>query len=108
MSIGTVTVVKKAASVGPVNFDVVQFAGDANYPTGGSVCGPAIAAALGKGNIDAFAVIGQDCGGYSVAWDEANSKLKVFRTAAINAPDEEVPNTTNLSAVVFHVLVISK
>lgn len=111
MAIGAITVLKKADAFGEMNADLVSFAGDGAYPTGGTAIEAALRTALSKGTVDVFAVIPQDCGGYWPVWDEANNKLKVYYhdyDAVADGPGIEVPNTTNLSAVTFKLVVISK
>jgi hypothetical protein len=90
------------SSQGPVFFDPVTFHGDNTYPTGGTVGFQGLVRALFGDNRSVAAVIAQDCAGYRVTYDVASDRLKVLVAAGT-----EVPNTTDLSAVVFNLLVIS-
>jgi len=112
MAIGAITVVEKSAARGPFNADLISFAADGAYPTGGTAAfQAAVRAALGKGAVEILAVIPQDCGGYHPCYDKANDKLKAYYSdldAVADGPDIQVPNATNLAAVTFVVLVISK
>lgn len=85
----------------------LSFTGDGSYPTGGTLFEPAVRA-LFKDQRKIIAVIGIETGGYRVAYDEATGKLKVYQTGAINTPAVEVPNTTDLSALTFKVLVLAR
>jgi len=109
MALGAITSVseKGAKTLEPRFKAHVQFAGDGSYPTGGSTGFAAlIASALDKEGVDIISVsrVGL-CGGFTPIYDSANDALLVTRTAGINAADEEVPNTTNLSGVTFDLLV---
>lgn len=112
MSLGTITktTIAGLGTTGPLLADVCSFPGDSSYPTGGSTgFQTAIRAKYGDTRT-ILAVIGQDCGGYQVAWDPAAGKLMAFysNSDAADGPLIEVPNATNLSGVTFHVLVIAK
>lgn len=114
MAIGAIT--KQASGGGevghaasaPLFTEEFSFAGDGAYPTGGTAGFEASIRGITKDNREIVAVLTLDCGGYTVSWDRANSKLKVYRTGAVNTPQEEVPNATNLSGTTFRVLVIAK
>lgn len=105
MALGAATV---AHRVNPgdqkVYFDVISFAGDGAYPTGGTAAFEAfVIAAVGSGARDVVAIVPLDCGVYRPVYDYAANKLKVQTEAFA-----EVANTTNLSATTFRLLVISK
>lgn len=114
MAIGAITLAEKAGDHGPVFHDVISFAGDGAYPTGGTAAFLAAfqAKVPGKGARDILAIVkAGPCGGYEPVWDNANAKLMVYFADANNAadaPSVEVPNATDLSGVTFRVLVISK
>lgn len=110
MALGVITKVEGAAAVGSVFFDRVSFFGDLLYPTGGTALFTAsLQAKIGVGR-NILAVIPQDCGGYLPVFDQTNDKLKVYYVDNNNASDGplvEVPNTTDLSAVVFNLSVVT-
>jgi hypothetical protein len=91
----------------PIFHDVLTFAGDTSYPTGGTLgFGAAVKAYYGDGR-QVLAVVGQDCGGYFVSYEPSTDALKVWKCAGSAAPAVEVTNATNLSGVTFNALVIS-
>jgi hypothetical protein len=111
MAIGTITV---AASVGqkPTGATFVgllSFAGDGAYAAGGTPAFQAsVRTALGLGNIEVLAVLGQDCGGYVPVYDKTNDKLKVYeQTDTATTPLIETA-TSDLSGTTFNVLIIGK
>lgn len=110
MTIGAITVPKNAGRSGrPVFMDVVQFAGDNAYPTGGTAFTAALASAVGAGR-NVLAVLPVDCGGYIPVFDAATGKLKFLYNDNNNGADGpaiEVPNATDLSGVTMKVLVVS-
>lgn len=112
MAIGAITTTEQTPTNGPQRMDAISFAGDGAYPTGGTAAfQTSVRSALGVGNVDIVAVIPIDCGGYVPAWDNATGKLKVYYgdyDPAAAGPLVEVPNATDLSAVTFKVLVVSK
>lgn len=73
---------------------------DSSYPTGGETL---TAANFSVGAIKALT--GGMNGGYVPEWDATNGKLLAFEAGADAAPLDEVANTTDLSAVVFPVIV---
>lgn len=91
----------------PVFYDLMTFAGDASYPTGGTLGFGALIKAFFKNNRQVLAVIGQDCGGYSVCYLPATDALKVYASGASGSPGAEVTNATSLSGVTFNCLVVS-
>lgn len=109
------TLTTLAASAGanpsdPVFHDRLSFAGDATYPTGGSAFLAKFQTKCGAGR-EILAIVPGDCGGYHVAYDHSSGKLKVYYSdlnAVGDGPDIEVPNATDLSAVTFNLLVLSK
>ncbi len=91
----------------PIFHDVLTFAGDGAYPTGGTLgFGAAVQSFYGDGR-QVLAVVGQDCGGYVPVYVPGTDALKVYKSAGSAAPMVEVSNAANLSAVTFNVLVIS-
>ena len=106
MSIGAIT---KPASVGavpksPTFTDLISFAGDDAYPTGGTVdFQDTFRAAVGD-NREVMGVIAQDCGANDVVYDKANDTLVV----RVRATGAEVANATDLSGTTFNVLVLSR
>ena len=112
MAIGEITLTKKGggAASAPLFAERMSFAGDANYPGGGTTGFKALVEAKVGGARNVLAVIGQNCGGYSVAYDYATDKLMVFTgdyDPAADAPQSE-PTGDNLSGVTFNVLVLSQ
>lgn len=113
MAIGTITAVDNAgrSTSHPTYLDLISFAGDGAYPTGGTASFQAsVRTALGKA-VTVVSVVGQDCGGYFPFYDKANDKLIVYyinNDGGADGPAIEVPNGTNLAAVTFNVLVISE
>jgi hypothetical protein len=113
MSLGTMTLIDEAGIVpsAPTFKDLIQFAGDGAYPSGGTAGFAALITALtkrgagaGGGTVDIIEVAGQDCGGYVVTYEKATDKLKVWVVGSGAGP--LVENTTaNLSGVTFNVLV---
>lgn len=112
MALGAITVVENVVADGPVRMDLLSFAADGAYPTGGTAAfQAAVRTALAKGNLELVAVIPQDCGGYGVCYDKANDKLKCYtgdNDNVADGPQVQVANAANLSAVTFKVLVLSK
>lgn len=105
MSLGTISY---AADSGyepsaPVFGSLITLAGDGAYPTGGTAGFAAIVQQYFRDRREIMAVISQDCGVYRAVYDKANDKLKVFA-----ANQTEVANATDLSATLFHILVISQ
>lgn len=110
MAIGAITAGNGVGqNAGPISLELISFTGDASYPAGGTTGFQALVrAAVGKGDLTILAAWGQDAGGFTPVYDKAADKLKVFRTGAVNAAQEEVPATTNLSATTFNVMVLSQ
>jgi hypothetical protein len=103
MALGTITVVKAFEADGPVRLDLLSFAADGAYPTGGTTAFQAkVRDALDRGNVEVLAVIAQDCAGFNPVYDKTNDKLKVYA-----ANNTQVANTTDLSANTFNVMVVS-
>jgi hypothetical protein len=82
---------------------------DNSYPTGGY---PAFqdklraAAAPAAPTVEAIVAI--DAKGLTVAYDRVTDKLKLYRTGATTAVQQEVPNATDLSSLVsIEILVLS-
>lgn len=115
MALGTISLVgaeRAGQTLEPVFRIHLQFLGDTSYPTGGSTGFTAlVAAAVGKGVADITVLKVEKvglCGGYEPIFDLANDTLLMTRTAAINLPAEEVPNTTAMDGVTFDLLVTYK
>jgi hypothetical protein len=103
MALGSITVLEVTAGDGPLRMDLLQFAGDGAYPTGGTPnFQAAVRAALGKGRVEIVAVIGQLCGGRTVYYDKAADKLLVYSGTS------EVANASDQSGVTFRLVAISK
>lgn len=112
MALGTVTSVAVAGAMpsAPIFHDVVSFALDNSYATGGYTGLAAKVTAALKRTPTILAFIPQDCGGYIAVWDPTNSKLKVYHYNydAADGPAIEVPNATDLSTVTVKGLLISQ
>ncbi len=91
----------------PIFHDVLTFAGDTSYPTGGTVGFGAAIKAFYQDGRQVLAVIGQDCGGYVPVYLPGTDALKVYKSAGSAAAMVEVSNATDLSGTTFNVLVIS-
>lgn len=110
MALGAMTV---AAGVGqeggPISLELISFAGDGTYSAGGTTGFEALVrAAVGKGNLDVLAVIGQDCGGYVPVYLRATDALKVYeQTDTATSPLIETA-TANLSGTTFNVIVLCR
>lgn len=112
MALGTFTIGDKAGyqPSAPLFVDVVSFAGDASYPTGGSAFDAKWTAAKHQTR-DVLAVLAVDCSGYIPAYDTSTGKLKVYwgdNNNASDGPLVEVTNATDLSGITFKVLVVSR
>jgi hypothetical protein len=114
MSLGTITVKDEAGlePSAPTFKTLLQFTGDAAYPTGGTPTFSALVTAAvkrgagaGGGTVDILEASGQDCGGYIVTYEKTADKLKVWTTPSGGGPLIEVTNATNLGSVTFNVLV---
>lgn len=107
MSLGTLTVIASAASVGPVFHDNVSIVGDSSYPTNGST---GLLAKLRTATKSTREIVAARCyvgGGYLVEYDPASEKVKVYEDNNGN-PSAEVANATNLSGVTFKFEITSK
>ncbi len=110
MSLGAMT---KSAGVGegpsaPTFLDLLQFVGDDNYTTGGTVGFQALVQTLVGDSREVLAVAAQDCGGFVVAYDKATDALIVYEAAADGNPLDEIGNGSNQSGVTYNVLVFSR
>ena len=108
MAIGTITVTYRSTEA-PF-LDLISFAGDGAYASGGTAAfEDSVQAALSGGSArKILAVVGQDCGGYVPVYDYANDKLKVYeQTDTATTPLIETA-TADLSGTTFKMLVISK
>ena len=91
-------------NMGRTNCDAIQIPGDSAYTTGGSAGFEEKVQDLFGDKRQVLGVSSQLCGaGYRAVYDQANDKLVVYVAAGT-----EVPATTNLSAVIFNLLVFSK
>ena len=113
MALGAMSAVSTTAkgTTSPLFADLITFKGDGAYPTNGTADFQDAYRVLAKSDREILAVIGQDCGGYVVAYDKANDKLKVYTgdyNPAADSPLVECDNAENLSAVDFTVLVIAR
>ena len=112
MAITTVTRTSGDSTLGEKVFlDRVSFAGDGAYPTGGTLTLQSKLRELTRDQRTILAVVSLGCGGYVPEWNPAVDGLKVLYGDNNNASDGpliEVPNATDLSAVTFNLLVISK
>lgn len=107
MALGTLTHTSQNARSGldVVFHDEVTLVGDASYPTGGTAGFQAAMRALTKDQREILAVIpigAQGAAGRMPVWDKANGKLMMFNGAS------EVANATDLSAITYRLLVISR
>lgn len=85
-----------------VQLETIKFTLDNSYPVGGyplSTLVTDLLSAKEKATIHDI-LFQSGWQGYTPVWDRTNSKLMLYRTAAINAPQEQVPDTTDVSAVV--------
>lgn len=84
---------------------VVRVKLDTSYPTGGT---PGVKAILGIPNL--IALIPLSNAGYHIEYVNDQDKLKVYQqpAAAAAGASPEVPNTTNLSAIIIRCLAISE
>ncbi len=109
MALGAMTeITEKGAQTLEPRFKAhMQFAGDDDYTTGGTVGFAAlVATAAERQEVDVISVqrVGL-CGGFIPVYDSAADTLLVLRTDAVDTPQEEVPNAVNLSSTTFDVLV---
>lgn len=90
-------------SIGRRRFVVVDVALDNSYPTGGYAIAVAALGAANAKTIEGAVIMGGNAaaGGYRPMWDNVNGKLVMWRTGAVNAIAEQVPNTTDLSALTY-------
>ena len=99
----------KGAPSAPIFADKFSFAGDGNYPTGGTTGLDALLTAAAKKTLTIVSIIADDCGGYIPVYLPANGgTLKVYEAAADGNPLDEVANTTNLSGTTFNLTVLYK
>lgn len=99
----TVTSIDKTKA-GRLRLNIVKVTFDSSYPTGGEAL---TAAQLGLNKV--VHVAPAPASGYVGEYDLTNSKLKAYYGDNNNASDGpliEVPNTTDLSAVVMYLVVI--
>jgi hypothetical protein len=94
----------------PLFVEEITMVGDAAYATGGTLGLQAAYQALGtmQSGRTIAAVLPVDTYGYSIAWDSTLSKVKVYWPNGTGVPGVEVPAATNLSAVTFKLLIVSR
>lgn len=104
MSLGTITVLERAAAQGPLFHDRVSIVGDDAYPSGGTPGFEAsLQAAIGSGR-QIVGLIGEFDGTInSLEYDHANDKLfvRVRATGVESAVSDQSSNT-------YRALIISK
>lgn len=81
---------------GDMQYRVFEITFDDSYVTGGE---PMAAADIGFSKIEFITFAGGDSG-YVFDYDFTNSKVIVYRAAGSAAALQQVPNTTDLSAVI--------
>lgn len=92
----------KASWVGRQNLALVDVTLSSSYATNGDTFDFATIGLIG---VQPLFVDAAPNAGYVVFYDRANKKFKVFQQSAATGALTEVPNTTNLSAVVIRCLV---
>lgn len=110
MAIGTITAAAQHGGKpdSPLYVDRLSFTGDASYPTGGTLAfEDSVQAVVGDAR-EILAVIAEDCGGYVPVYDRGADALKVYEEGADGGPADEVTDETNLQAVTFNVVVLSR
>jgi hypothetical protein len=104
--LSTLTVVanKMAKQTGVLYVDIISFAGDGVYPTGGTAAFKTTFQTLTKTSREPVFI--EDVGGVAgtyLVYDQANDKLKAFvRTTGV-----EVANGVDLSGSTFKIAVVS-
>lgn len=104
MALGTITVVSKGASVGPIFHDYITVVGEASYTTGGAPGFQTALRAKFGDKREVMSVNDDATGTYRAEYDKANDKLMVF----VRATGVEVAGAVNLSGVTHKLHVISK
>ena len=94
--------VKKTGVAGDLRMVIADVTLDSSYPANGYVLAASDFGQKG-GTIQTMTSAGSTRGGYSVAWDDVNSKLKAFRQSAATSALTE-PTGVNLSAEVVRVI----
>ena len=90
---------------GPVIAELISFAGDSSYTTGGTVGFTALVrTALARGDVTILGVVAQNLSDHVVRFDEPNDTLLV----SLMSTGAEVGNGVNLSGITFKLLVICK
>lgn len=116
MALGVLTLIAFAAGASasePIFVEEVNYVGPVSYTTGGDTGLQAAYRALGVAQSGRTIVSVQavDAKGYSIGWDSALGKLKLYQGDNANAspaPSTQVPNATDLSAVSFRLLITSR
>lgn len=93
----------------PSFMDRVSFAGEASYPTGGMEFTLGFAEKLKSGRT-ILGIVAGDCGGFVPVFVPGSpGKVKVYESDIDqDQPLKEVTNATDLSAVTFNLVVLSK
>lgn len=105
MAIGIITIENRVMSTGgPIVLEIVSFAGDAAYPTGGMVGLEAALEAAANAGRKVLWVDGWSSANHKVQWVPSTGALKAHVAADLT----EVPNATNLSAASFRCAIWSK
>lgn len=103
----TFTKIAGPYSIGDRWESIYEAAADASYPTGGW---PAATASLGLSAIadpELHVNVGSQ-GGYLLTYDHTNKKILAYRQTAATGALVEVPNATDLSAVLTKVRIVSR
>ena len=111
MSLGALTIVEQAAGVGPIFFIRATIVGDGAYSAGGTTGLLAkLKTALKDDSVNILSCRGEgDNGGYTVVYDHANEKLKVYQGDNANvASGPQVEDTTaNQSGRTYGLFIIA-
>lgn len=116
MALGVLALVTGAAGASatePLFVEEITMVGPASYATAGDTGLQAAYRALGvaQSGRTIVAVLPVDTFGYGIGYTSSTGKLKLYQgdnTNAAAAPGVEVASTTNLSAVTFKLLIISR
>lgn len=91
----------------PLFADLISFAGEADYPTGGMLIGDGLTKKLGSAR-EVLGVVSGDCAGYIPVWIPSTGAVKLYE-ADIDSdqPLKEVTADKTLTGVTFNLLVLS-
>lgn len=108
MSLGAITLLRRGGDMpsAPLRVDHISFAGDDDYPAGGTAGLEALLAAKLGVTPEILAVVPGDCGQYVPSWDYTNKKM--FVRDGGTATWTEVAPAFDLSGTTFNVAVISQ